>query len=158
MKLGIVSNVFKGLKQGAAIVLVAWCVFVLKSLGHTQTEVHSLSSTEVDQVVVHLQAAVQNYIFSDVATKLEQEIIEHRPEYLTITDPKALADRLTADMRSVGHDFHLQVTYGEEFAVKKEPSQEEQQHAHAFDLSSGYGVRSACSPWKMLSGVSIRTN
>jgi hypothetical protein len=144
MEPGIVSHIVRCLMQRTALVLVVVSVvFVLKSTGRTQTEVHKLTSVEVDQIVDHLQAAVQNYIFPGIAIKLQQEIAEHRSEYRTIGDPRALADRLTADMRSVGHDFHLQVTYGEELAVRKEASPEEQQHAHAFDLSNGCGVRSA---------------
>jgi hypothetical protein len=66
MELGIVSNI-GCLKQRTALMLaVASMMFVLKSTGHAQTEVRKLNSTEVDEIVDHLQVAVQNYIFPEV--------------------------------------------------------------------------------------------
>jgi C-terminal processing protease CtpA/Prc len=54
-----------------------------------------------------------------------------------------LAERLTADMRAVGHDQHLAVTFGEELGVQKNPTAEDKRHAHQFDRANGYGIRSA---------------
>jgi hypothetical protein len=117
--------------------------FVLQRPCFTQTELHTLNSAQVDEIVDHLQAAVRNYVFPDIAKSLEKEIEEHRAEYRSIKDPNKLADRITSDMRSVGQDHHLAVSVGEELGVQKNPTPEEEQHAHDFDHASGYGIRSA---------------
>jgi len=123
----------------AALILLAACE---SSVG-AQTRTERLTPMQVDEIVDHLRSAAQDYVFPDIAAKLQAEIDGHRAEYRAISDPTELAKRLTADMRAVGHDFHLAVSYGEELGVQKEPTPEEKQHAHAFDLASGYGVRSA---------------
>ena len=74
MELVILSNSRCLMQQTALVFVMASMMFVLNSPGRAQTEVYKLNSTEVDQIVDHLQAAVQNYIFPDVAIKLEQEI------------------------------------------------------------------------------------
>jgi hypothetical protein len=122
-----------------AVILLTAC----GSSADAQTRSERLTPIQVDEIVDHLRSAAQDYVFPDIATKLQAEIDEHRAEYRTIGDPTQLATRLTADMRAVGHDFHLAVSYGEELGVRKEPTPEEKQHAHAFDLASGYGLRSA---------------
>jgi len=110
---------------------------------HAQSGVQSLTPVQVDTIVDHLEAAVQNYIFPDIAVLLEREIKDHRTQYRNISVPANLAEALTADMRAVGHDQHLSVTFGEELAFKKVQTPEELADAHAFDRASGYGVRSA---------------
>jgi hypothetical protein len=102
-----------------------------------------LTPEQVDQVVGRLKAAVHDYIFQDVAVALDREIAEHRAQYRHISDPTKLAAVLTADMRSVGHDQHLAVAFGEELAVQKDSTPEELARARAFDRANGYGVRSA---------------
>ena len=109
---------------------------------YAQSEVPSLTPTQVDQVVDHLASALDNYVFPDIAAKLKAEIQSHRGEYRGINSPTVLAARLTADMRGVGHDQHLAVMFDEQLAIKKGSTPEEEQHAHAFDLASGFGVRS----------------
>src|SRR3984885_7224135 len=107
-----------------------------------QVKVNQLTPAQVEQVVTSLETAAKNYVFPDIAVQLRQTIEGHRAQYRSISDPNALADRLTADMRAVAHDQHLQVTFGEELAVQKDPTLEEKAHAHVFDRSSGYGERS----------------
>ncbi len=126
---------------GAVVAVILLTAF--ESSLNAQAHPQPLTPTQVDEIVDHLRSAAQDYVFPDMATKLQAEIDEHRAEYRTISDPTQLATRLTADMRAVGHDFHLAVSYGEELGVRKEPTPEEKQHAHAFDLASGYGLRSA---------------
>jgi len=141
---GQISEISKCLLQQTArlmVLVAAILVAPLQSSG--QGEVRRLTPARVDEIVDHLQAAVQNYVFPDIATKLQEEIKEHRAQYRTMSDPTALADRLTSDMRAVGHDYHLAVTFSEGLAMRNDLTPEEKQHAHAFDLTSGYGVRSA---------------
>ena len=108
-----------------------------------QTQIRTLTAPEVDQIVDHLQTAVRNYVFPDIATMLEQQIKDRREQYRRIADPTKLAEQLTADMRAVGHDQHLAVVFGQELGVQKTPTPEEVQHAHNFDRANGYGFRSA---------------
>jgi hypothetical protein len=111
--------------------------------GFAQNDQHELTAAQVDEIVNRLHTAAKNYVFPDIAAKLQEEIEQHRTSYRTITDPTALADRLTEDMRAVGHDQHLRVTFNEQLAVQNNLTPEEQRHAHAFDLASGLGIRSA---------------
>src|SRR5688500_1355942 len=53
----------------------------------------------------------QNYVFPEVAKKMETALRARvaRGEYNSITSAKALADKLTADLREVSRDKHLHV-------------------------------------------------
>ena len=98
---------------------------------------------QVDEIVDHLQTSLKAYVFQEVGEELRKQIYAHRSDYRAIRDPNALATRLTADLRSVGHDQHLQVGFGLELGLRKEPTPEEKEHAHEFDRANGYGIRSA---------------
>jgi len=91
--------------------LAAVLLLVPSVSGLGQTSPGSLTPAQVDQVVDNLQTAVQDYVFPDVALRLQQELKDHRSQYRTITDPMVLAGALTSDMRAVGHDEHLVVTF-----------------------------------------------
>lgn len=91
----------------------------------------------------HLLSGLGDYVFPEVAEKLQSHIRAHRSEYRAISDSNALAARLTEDLRAVGRDNHLTVSFGEELGVLKEPTPAEKEHAHAFDLANGHGIRSA---------------
>jgi hypothetical protein len=54
-----------------------------------------------------------DYIFPDVARKMEQAVRERaaRGEYDSITDGNELAIKLTNDLREVSHDLHIRVGY-----------------------------------------------
>jgi retinol-binding protein 3 len=131
------------LQQSARLTVLVAAILVASLQSSGQGEIRSLIPAQVDEVVDHLQAAVQNYVFPEIATKLREQIREHRAQYRNISDPTALADRLTSDMRAVGNDYHLAVTFSESLAVQNDLTPEESQRAHDFDRASGYGVRSA---------------
>ena len=107
-----------------------------------QVKIKHLTPEQIYNIVTNLETAARSYVFPDIAVQLQRTIEGHRAQYRSITDPNALADRLTADMRAVGHDQHLLLAFGEELAVQKDPTPEDKAHAHEFDRSSGYGVRS----------------
>ncbi|MFZ3264222.1 MAG: S41 family peptidase [Terriglobales bacterium] len=119
-------------------------MFVLLLALHCPAEQRPASVTpqQVDEIVDHLLSGLGDYVFPEVAEKLENHIRSHRSEYRAITDSKALAARLTEDLRAVGRDHHLEVSFGEELGVQKEPTPAEKQHARAFDLANGHGIRS----------------
>ena len=103
----------------------------------------AVTPQQVDEIVDHLLSGLGDYVFPEVAEKLQSQIRAHRSEYRAISDSNALAARLTEDLRAVGRDHHLTVSFGEELGVQKEPTSAEKQHAHAFDLADGHGIRSA---------------
>ena len=97
---------------------------------------------QVDEIVDHLLSGLGDYVFPEVAEKLQSQIRTHRSEYRAISDSNALAAKLTEDLRTLGRDNHLTVSFGEELGVLKEPTPAEKEHAHAFDLANGHGIRS----------------
>lgn len=129
----------------AARVVRCGCVLLLSllSTGAAVAAPSSLSAGQVNSVLDRLSAELDAYVFPDAGRKIRAQIEAHRSDYSAISDPKALASRLTSDMRSVGNDRHLAVTFGEELAVKRDLSSEERRAAHDFDLRNGFGVRSA---------------
>ncbi len=98
---------------------------------------------QADDIVDHLISSLTDYVFPEVAGQLQSQIRSHRSEYRAISDPKALAAKLTEDLRAVGHDHHLAAKVGEELAEFKTPTPAEEEHSHAFDLANGHGIRSA---------------
>lgn len=100
----------------------------------------TITPQQVNEVINHLEENLKAYVFPKVSDELRKQIDAHRSDYCTISDPNTLAARLTADLRSVGHDQHLQVGFGWELGFQKEPTPEEKQHAHAFDHANSYGI------------------
>ena len=76
-----------------------------------------LTANDVKDVVSSLREAVKDYIFPEIAPKLAEQLAAHEKDYILLTSPSELAKRLTADMRAIGQDTHLQVTVGEELAI-----------------------------------------
>jgi retinol-binding protein 3 len=112
---------------------------------HLQLETTDTAFTpdQVDEIVNHLLVSLGDYVFPDIAQRLQNEIERHRSEYRVISAPGALAERLTTDLHAAGHDHHLAVTFGEELGVQKQPTPAEKQRSHLFDLANGYGIRSS---------------
>lgn len=121
------------------------CAIVLLLLpGHVlaQEVATAVTPRQADEIIKHLENGLKAYVFPEVGEKLRDGIEAHRSEYRALTDPNGLAARLTADLRTIGHDRHLQVTFGQELALQKEQTAEQKKHAHAFDVANGYGIRS----------------
>jgi len=120
------------------------CVVVLLLALHCRADQGPASVTpqQVDEIVDQLLSGLRDYVFPEVAENLQSQIRTHRSEYRAISDSNALAARLTGDLRAVGRDHHLEVAYGEELGMQKAPTSAEKQHARAFDLANGHGIRS----------------
>ena len=76
----------------------------------------TITAAERDQVIKGAIAKLnENYIFSDVARKMGDDVAARaaKGEYDSITSAKALADKLTADFREVSHDRHLHMEFDE---------------------------------------------
>jgi hypothetical protein len=67
----------------------------------------AVTPQQVDEIVDHLLSGLGDYVFPEVAEKLQSQIRAHRSEYRAVSDSNALAARLTEDLRAVGHDNHL---------------------------------------------------
>ena len=119
----------------AALLIAASCF--------AEESVHSITPAQADTIIEALVHYLGDYVSPETASTLQTYVAGHRSEYRAISDPKSLANKLTEDLRTVGHDHHLQVLFGEELGIQKEPTREEKQRAHAFDQANGYGIRSA---------------
>ena len=64
------------------------------------------------------------------------------PNRIQWRDRSTVCARLTEDLRAGGRDHHLEVAFGEELGVQKEPTPAQKEHARAFDLANGHGIRS----------------
>jgi hypothetical protein len=98
----------------------------------------SISKSVVERLIHELDA----YIFPEQANELKAYLGHHLDEYESITDARALADRLTADMRTVIHDKHLRVVYSDlaqEDQGAMDPAGNERMHR--VEEANGLGIR-----------------
>src|ERR1700689_155131 len=102
----------------------------------------TVTPQQADEIVDRLATGLTDYVFPEIAESLQSHIRAHRSEYRALSGSNALAARLTEDLRAVGRDNHLTVSFGEELGVQKEPTPAEKEHARAFDLANGHGIRS----------------
>jgi C-terminal processing protease CtpA/Prc len=86
-----------------------------------------------------------NYVFPDVAKKMEQSIRDRaqKKEYDQITSAKQLAEKLTSDLQEVSHDKHLRVRYSHEVIPenggRQEPTPQEVEKFRSFLSSINFG-------------------
>lgn len=93
-------------------VVVVWFIGVA-------THAAAQAGAERAQLIPAICAALQSeYTYPDVAQKMADALRAHeqRGDYAAITDPTALATRITADLREVSHDGHLGAKYHPEGA------------------------------------------
>jgi hypothetical protein len=110
---------------------------------NSPSEAERITPAEVDRVLSRLQLALRDYIFPETAVKVERELAAQRGTYRSLSTRSSLAKRFTEDMRAIGGDKHLSVTFGEELGIRKSPTAAEQQHAHDFDRANAFGLRAA---------------
>lgn len=86
-----------------------------------------------------------NYVFPEVAKKMEQAIRERvqKKEYDQVTSAKQLAEKLTADLQAVSRDKHLRVRYSHEpipaEGANREPTPEQRERFRAYLSSINFG-------------------
>src|SRR5215469_2213525 len=95
------------------------CLFALliAGSGFAEEPVHSITPTQVDTIIEALVHHLGDYVSPETASTLQAYVAGHRSEYRATSDPKSLANKLTEDLRAVGHDHHLQVLFGEELGI-----------------------------------------
>ena len=114
----------------------AWilaCTLLFAANARADKAASTLTPQQVDEIVVHLEESLNDYVFPETGAALKKDLESHRGEYRATSDSKAQAARLTSDLRSVGHDKHLEVMVGDEMGFEKEPTPEELRHAHEVD-------------------------
>ena len=91
----------------------------------------------------------QGYVFPEKAAEMRQAIQARMKQgaYERLVSARAFADSLTADLRAVSHDRHLEVSY-QRAAVRDEvpdaePSAEEQRERYAFGHRVNFGFERA---------------
>jgi C-terminal processing protease CtpA/Prc len=92
-----------------------------------------------------LKALNDNYVFPEIAQKMDQAIRERqkRKEYDSITSASKFAETLMENLREVSHDKHLRVRYSAEVIPPEEPnhepSAEELERERAFAARMNFG-------------------
>jgi hypothetical protein len=117
---------------------------------------------QVDQILNHLSENLSDYVFPETGAELKRQLQAHRSEYRALTDTKALATRLTNDLRAVGRDKHLEVSYGDEMGFEKDLTPEEVRQrsmvpeAMAFAVPEDCRAISATSTLPIFQGIAPR--
>jgi retinol-binding protein 3 len=99
-------------------------------------------------VIEGVASALDDYIFADVAAKMQARIRAERDagHYAELTHRLPLARRLTADLRAVSKDKHLSIHYSaaslppETAADEQDPTPEQQALQRAAAASEGFGI------------------
>jgi hypothetical protein len=84
----------------------------------------TITAAERDQAIKGAIAKLnEHYVYPDVAKKMGDAVAARaaKGEYASITSAKALADKLTADLRDVSHDRHLHMEFDEKGLPDDQP-------------------------------------
>ena len=105
--------------------LVAGCATALAQQPAEQPDMTVDPATRGAVIDGTLKRINDNYVFPDVAKKMEQAIRDRvqKKEYDQITSAKQLAEKLTTDLQAVSHDKHLRVRYSHEAIPENEGRQ-----------------------------------
>jgi AraC family transcriptional regulator len=113
--------------------------------GHDEPDMTIAAKMRAEVIDGALKALNDNYVFPDVAKKMEQAIRERekRKEYDSITSARKFAETLADNLRMVSHDGHLRVMYSAEVIPQerpnREPSPEEMERRRAFGARVNFG-------------------
>lgn len=129
------------------VVLLSAALLGAASLARAQqaAELSLDAKTRKEVIDGALQALNENYIFPDVAKRMEQAVRDRmkNKEYDNIADPGAFANLLTAHLQEVSRDKHLRVSFSREVLPKRDhPRQEtpeERERRRAFAAARNYG-------------------
>ncbi|HEX6099840.1 MAG TPA: S41 family peptidase [Thermoanaerobaculia bacterium] len=136
----------KGITRFAAVVLFAAVTATPLTAQFGPEPDFTVTAAERAQVIESSLARLnQYYVFPDVAKKMEQAVRARaaKGEYDAITSAKALADKLTADLREVSKDKHLGVRYSNQavpdLPFNQPPTAEQLEQQRAFASRVNYG-------------------
>lgn len=109
---------------------------------HAQAPSPVVASMSTKLMVEHLIKTLNEYVFPDRAKVVQIYLRTHEQEYTTIADAKELADKLTADLRRVGHDQHFTVLYSALAPETDGPVDPQmRENLHRIEEASCLGVR-----------------
>jgi len=119
--------------------------FLIPAQEQPQTLADSEKKIVVEAVATVLQ---KQYVYPEVAGKMSNLIRKNLKsgKYLPIKEPRAFAQRLTEDLRSISHDRHLGVRYApERITEMKTPDEAKRKAAQEFqkklDRIDNYGFK-----------------
>jgi hypothetical protein len=103
-----------------------------------------VSVAERRQVVDSLSRSLERmYVLPAVGNQMAADLRTRagKGEYDGLSDGRAFADKLTADMRAIGHDGHLNVRYteGADNFLNEKPSKEEEARRKQWARARNYG-------------------
>jgi retinol-binding protein 3 len=114
------------------------------SFAFAQSPPVTVSHDDARNVIRALASALNDYVFPDKAKAMQDYLRAHEAVYLRIDGAQALADRLTADLRSTGNDKHFRVRYSPfaEAESSSDPDQAEMLREHEAEEADALGIHS----------------
>ncbi len=134
------------MKTCALLFLMAGLMLTQPPSGPDMTIDSKMRAEVIDGAV---KALDNNYVFPDIAKKMEQAIRERqkRKEYESMASARQFAEALTENLRAVSHDKHLRVVYRAEVIPPEqpnhEPSPEDLERDRAFGERINFGFEKA---------------
>lgn len=118
-------------------------LLLITKIACAQISTEIIEAPVAKSVVERLILSLDGYVFPDKAADLRAYLQQHMHTYEAIKDPRALAERLTGDMRAIANDRHLTVSYSERPREHKEsPNSPRSERAHRLEEARGFGIRS----------------
>jgi hypothetical protein len=118
---------------------------IAQTRGGDQTDAAIDASTRAGVVDGLIKLLNENYVFPDVALKMEKALRDHRDkkDYDSITSGASFAETLTSHLQEISHDKHLRVRYSSRAlppeSANHEPSPEEEAQFREFLRISNCG-------------------
>lgn len=114
------------MRSGLFLLFLCLASSILLAQNSRQLQDLTLDPTARVQVIERaLKALNENYVFPDVAQKMEQVVRarQQRGEYDRVTSGRQLAQMLTDHLRDVSRDRHLSVDYSPQVLPPEPPVQ-----------------------------------
>ena len=107
--------------------------------------VATLAPSQVDGMLAKAEAAFNDYVFPDVASRAVDILRRNRAKYEAIHDPEVFKGAVDADLYAVTHDKHvrLRYPYTESQQFSGHPSPSELAAQHRSELASNFGFQTA---------------
>lgn len=114
------------------------------SFAFAQSPSTAINDVDTRDVIQALIGALNDYVFPDKTKAMQDYLRAHEADYLRIDNAQALANRLTADLRSVGNDKHFKVRYSPfaEAEGSRAPDRAEILREHEADEADALGIHS----------------
>jgi hypothetical protein len=133
---------------GYVVAIFIFFCFITISMAQSQPDMPIDAKMRAAIIDGAVKALSENYVFPDVAKKMEQAVRERmkRKEYDNITSAENFASTLTAHFREVSRDKHLRVRYSHEALPNFDPHEEsaaERERQRAWASARNFGFEKA---------------